>query len=45
MSDIKTKYYNELLINRFASMYGINPKLEKNKHKIKQLLDFGKIAA
>ena len=27
MSDIKKQYYNELLINRFISMFGINPKL------------------
>ncbi|KAF5276093.1 hypothetical protein FQR65_LT16505 [Abscondita terminalis] len=45
MSDIKTQYYNELLLNRFISMFGINPELEKNKHKIKQFLNFGKIAA
>ena len=45
MSDVKTQYHNELLVNRFITMFGINPKLEKNKHKIKQLLDFGKIAA
>lgn len=45
MSDIKTQYYNELLLNRFISMFGINPELGKNKSKIKQFLDFGKIAA
>lgn len=45
MSDIKTQYYNELLMNRFISMFGINTELEKNKLKIKQFLDFGKIAA
>ena len=45
MSDIKTHYYNELLLNRFIAMFGINPELDKNKHKIKQFLDFGKIAA
>jgi len=45
MSDIKTQYYNVLLINRFIEMFGINPELEKNKNKIKKFLDFGKIAA
>jgi hypothetical protein len=45
MSNIKTQYYNELLVNRFISMFGINPKLAKNKHIIKQFLDFGKIVA
>lgn len=45
MNDIKTQYYNELLLDRFISMFGINPELEKNKQKIKRLLEFGKIAA
>ena len=45
MNDIKTQYYNELLLGRFISMFGINPELAKNKQKIKQLLDFGKVAA
>ena len=45
MSDIKTQYYNELLMNRFIAMFGINPELEINKQKIKKFLDFGKIAA
>jgi hypothetical protein len=44
MSDIKTQYHNELMIKRFISMFGINPELEKNKRKIKQFLEFGKIA-
>lgn len=45
MSDIKTQYHNELLLNRFIAMFGINPELSKNKHKIKRFLEFGKIAA
>lgn len=45
MSDIKTQYYNELLMNRFITMFGINPELEKNKRIIKKFLNFGKIAA
>jgi hypothetical protein len=31
ISDIKTPYYNELLMNRFVSMFGIDPELDKNK--------------
>lgn len=45
MSDVKTLYNNELLLNRFISMFGINPELEKNKLKMKQFLEFGKIVA
>ena len=45
MADIKTQNYNELLMRRFISMFGINPELAKNKEKIKLFLDFGKIAA
>ncbi len=45
MSHIKTQYYNVLLLKRFVSMFGINPELDKNKRKIKQFLEFGKIAA
>jgi len=45
MNDIKTQNYNELLLGRFISMFGINPKLEKNKQKIKRFLELGKIAA
>lgn len=45
MSDAKTMCYNNLLLSRFISMFGINPKLAKNKSIIKQLLNFGKIAA
>lgn len=44
MNDIKTQYYNELLLNRFIAMFGINPELEKNKRKIKRFLEFGKRA-
>lgn len=45
MSDVKTMYYNSLLVNRIISMFGINPELKKNKSIIKRLLNFGKIAA
>jgi hypothetical protein len=45
MSDIKTMYHNELLVNRFLIKFGINQHLTKNKKKILQLLDYGKITA
>ena len=45
MSDIKTMYHNELLLNRFFLTFGINPNLAKNKAKALELLDYGKIAA
>ncbi|MCO5259559.1 MAG: transposase [Crocinitomicaceae bacterium] len=45
MNDIKTQYYNQLLLERFISMFGINPELPKNKRKNKRFLDFGKVAA
>jgi hypothetical protein len=45
MSDIKTMYHNELLLNRFFLTFGINPYLAKNKAKANELLDYGKIAA
>lgn len=45
MNDIKTQNYNELLLTRFISMFGIKPELEKNKRKIKRFLEFGKITA
>lgn len=45
MADVKTMYHNELLMNRFFVMFGINPNLNKNKEKILQLLDYEKIAA
>lgn len=45
MHNIKNQYHNELLLNRFITMFGINPELSKNKHKIKKFLEYGKIAA
>ena len=45
MSDIKTMYHNELLLNRFFLTFGINPNLAKNKAKALELLEYGKIAA
>ena len=45
MENIKTLFNNNLLISRFISMFGINPKLDINKTIIKQLLEWGKIAS
>lgn len=45
MADIKTLYNNELMMNRFIRMFGINPNTTKNKDKISQLLAYGRIAA
>ena len=45
MADIKTQYFNELLLNRFFHAYGINPHLAKNNHAYKSLYELGKIAA
>lgn len=45
MSDIKTQYFNELMLERFFSVCGINPHFAKNNPAYKSLYDFGKIAA
>lgn len=45
MADIKTSYFNELMLNLFFFNLQINPELIKNKAVINKLLNFGKIAA
>jgi hypothetical protein len=45
MADIKTRYHNELLMNRIFIMFEIKPNDAKNKKKIQELLDYGLIAA
>ena len=45
MSDIKTSYFNQLMLNLFLFNFQIDTKLIKNKQAINKLLDFGKIAA
>jgi hypothetical protein len=45
MVNIKTMYHNELLLNRFFSVFGIKPNLTKNKEKFKELLYYGARAA
>ena len=44
MTNIKTLYHNELLLKRFFCAFGVNPHTTKNQHKVKELLDIGKIA-
>jgi hypothetical protein len=41
MSDVKVLFSNELLLNRFISMFGINPERAKNKLKMACLRRFG----
>ena len=41
MTNIKTFYYNELLVKRFFGAFGLNPHMTKNQHKVKELLDIG----
>lgn len=45
LADIKTCYFNELMLNFFLSNLDIQPELIKNKLAFKKLLNFGKIAA
>jgi Transposase DDE domain len=44
MADIKTKYINELLLDRLISIYGKSPTVEKNNPKILELYNLGRIA-
>jgi len=45
MASIKTQYFNELLLDRFISAFGIFPIPQKNNPVYLKLRDFGKIAA
>jgi hypothetical protein len=45
MANVKTLCHNELLINRFFSVLGIDPNTHLNNPKIKELYHFGSIAA
>ncbi len=45
MSNVKTLYHNQLLIDHFLDKFGINPNTKKNKEKIRQLNKLGLIAA
>jgi len=45
MADYKTLYNNTLMIERFMYVFAINPYTAKNQKIVKELLDYGKIAA
>ena len=45
MNDIKTMNHNALLLERFFTMFGLNPNLTKNQKHVKELLYYGTIAA
>lgn len=45
MSSVKTRYANDLLINKLFSMFGIDPEHRINKQRYYKLRDFGAIAA
>jgi len=45
MADYKTLYNNTLMLERFMCVFAINPYTAKNKKIVKELLDYGKIAA
>jgi len=45
MFSIKAQYFNELFMDRFFSLFGIDPKPKKNNPHYLNLRDFGKIAA
>ncbi len=45
MASVKTMYHNHLLLDRFLTMFAINPNSKKNKNRIRQLTKFGVIAA
>lgn len=45
MADYKTLYNNTLMLERFICMFAINPHTAKNQKIVKELLDYGKIAA
>jgi len=45
MSDVKTLYHNQLLLERFFEVFGIDHDKHKNNPKVKKLYYFGAIAA
>jgi hypothetical protein len=45
MANLKTLCHNKLLLNRFFSMFAIDPNSAKNQQKIKELCKYGIIAA
>lgn len=45
MADIKTRYANELMLEKFIDVFGIDPEQEDNSLKMQQLYKMGSIAA
>jgi len=45
MANYKTIYNNTLMLERFMCVFAINPNTPKNQKIVKELLDYGKIAA
>ena len=45
MANFKTLCHNRLLLDRFFSVFAIDPNSAKNKHKIKELIHYGFIDA
>ena len=45
MANFKTLCHNKLLLERFFSVFAINPNSAKNQHRIKELCNYGLIAA
>jgi len=45
MVDYKTMCHNTLLLNRFFTVFAINPNMAKNQNKIQELINYGLIAA
>lgn len=45
MADIKTQYFNELMVDRFFDVFANIPNITKNHPAIKNLYNLGKIAA
>jgi len=45
MSNDKTMYNNNSMPERFMWLFAINPNTPKNQKIVKELLDYGKIAA
>jgi hypothetical protein len=45
IANVKTRCHNQLLIYRFFEIYRKNPDLSKNNPEIKELVEFGCIAA
>jgi len=45
MSDVKTMYHNILLIERFIDVFAVPAYKLKNNNNVKELINFGKIAA